>query len=141
MDKSINKRLSSLGVSDKELSEEKRVETHVDKMSPVEMLQALKERYKDRKDELTDINIVSEFITRIETVDQCINLISNNKERNEMLSAIKYLFSFVRDWEREIPRGLTPMGYITLSYKGDMEIKNKIDNIKERWKKDIDELD
>ena len=61
-------------------------------MTPVEMLQALKKRYIDRKSEVDEhvdfLDIASNWGIRIETVDQCINLISNNKEREEMLRAI-----------------------------------------------------
>jgi len=144
MDKIIQKRLNELGVSNKEFVEEKRVETHISKMTPVEMLRALKERYIDRKDEISggsDCNPIVQLDIRIETVEQCINLISNNKERNDMLGSIKYLLQFVRDWEKEVPRGLPPMSYLTGDYKADVEIKKKIDTIKDKWEEELNKIE
>jgi len=144
MDKSINKRLSQLGVSNQEIHEEKRVEIYVNNMTSIEALRALKERYIDRRDELLDSlegDLVREYTYRISTVNECINLISKNKERDEMLKSIKYLLRFVVDWEGEVPKDLTPMDYLTGDYGEDVKIKNKIDKIRNIWGKEIEGLD
>ena len=44
--------------------------------------------------------------------------------------AIKYLLSFVPDWAKEVPKGLNPTFYGTLTYKGDLEVKAMVDDIR-----------
>ena len=48
---------------------------------------------------------------------------------NELLKACKYLMAFVPDWAKIVPRGLDPTFYGTLSYEGDLNIKNRIEEI------------
>jgi len=92
MDKLINKRLSALGISDKELVEDKRVETSIDNMTSLEKsidnmtslerLRWLKEKLSDKKDNLTmryDGALIIKLGHKIEGVDACIKLISYNK--------------------------------------------------------------
>jgi len=52
---------------------------------------------------------------------------------DEVKNDIKFLLSFVPSWAKIVPKGLDPTFYGTLSYKGDLEIKNKIDEIYEKY--------
>ena len=51
------------------------------------------------------------------------------KENRELRNAGEYLLKFVPPWAREVPRGLFITFYGTLSYDGDLAVKEKVDNI------------
>jgi hypothetical protein len=46
---------------------------------------------------------------------------------------IKFLLNLLPNWAQEVPKGLDAMFYGTLRYEDDLKIKNKIDQIKERY--------
>ncbi|MGD9157241.1 MAG: hypothetical protein PVG39_02430 [Desulfobacteraceae bacterium] len=48
----------------------------------------------------------------------------------DLLEACKFLMSFVPDWAKEVPPGLFPMSYGTLTYDGDLKVKQEVDKIK-----------
>lgn len=50
---------------------------------------------------------------------------------NDLLEACKYLMSFVPEWAENVPEGLDPIFYGTLSYNGDLEVKKRVDEIRE----------
>jgi len=50
--------------------------------------------------------------------------------QSDLLEACKYLMSFVPDWVKIVPKGLDPTFYGTLSYKGDLDVKRRVDEIK-----------
>ena len=47
---------------------------------------------------------------------------------------LKLLLSLVPYWAKEVPKGLDPTFYGTLSYEGDLDVKKKIDIICEALK-------
>lgn len=47
----------------------------------------------------------------------------------ELLDAVKYLLSFAPHYD--VPKGLDPTLYFSLTYDGDVEIKHQIDKIKQ----------
>ena len=52
------------------------------------------------------------------------------KRRQE---AIAYLLTLLQGWEKEIPKGLDPTFYVTTTYEGDVEVKKKVDVIRDRY--------
>ena len=51
-------------------------------------------------------------------------------ERDGLKAAGKYLLSFVPAWAKEVPEGLAPMFYGTLTADGDREVKKWVDEIR-----------
>lgn len=47
----------------------------------------------------------------------------------EAVKAIEYLYPNVDGMFKDIPEGLSPMFYHTLSYDGDMKVRERLDNI------------
>jgi len=49
------------------------------------------------------------------------------------IADIKFLMSFVPEWAKEVPRGLDPTFYGTLSYDGDMKVKKRVDELSKKY--------
>lgn len=47
----------------------------------------------------------------------------------EAVKAIEYLYPNIDKMFKDIPEGLSPMFYHTLSYDGDMKVRQRLDNI------------
>ena len=47
----------------------------------------------------------------------------------EAVKAIEYLYPNIDKMFKDIPEGLSPMFYHTLSYDGDMKVRERLDNI------------
>lgn len=47
--------------------------------------------------------------------------------------ALGLLLKYLTDWTKEIPAGLDPTFYHTGSYEGDLELKEQIDEIRDRY--------
>lgn len=52
---------------------------------------------------------------------------------------IKFLLSLVPDWAKIVPEGLEPTMYGTLTYEGDLEVKKRVDKIRQRLKEGRDD--
>ena len=52
------------------------------------------------------------------------------KQENELKEAIRYLLKFMPEWVREVPDGLCPIMYGTLSAEGDRKVKARVDQIR-----------
>jgi len=48
---------------------------------------------------------------------------------------IEFLLSLIVDWAKEVPKGLNPTMYGTLTYEGDLRVKNRLDKIIRRLKR------
>ena len=153
MDKSINKRLSELGVTDKELTKiEKKVNSIIGDMTPLKILHTLKEKYIERIDEhpkelrnerYEDDNIffnkesAKALNQGVIVVNECIDLISCSKERKHMLRDIDYLLSFVKTLF-----GLDELVSPGLSLTADEKVKKCVNDMENTWRKKIkEELD
>ena len=44
---------------------------------------------------------------------------------------LDFLLSLVPPWAKEVPKGLDPTMYGTGTYEGDLEVKKRVDEIKE----------
>lgn len=53
------------------------------------------------------------------------------KEIEELEDAIKFLLNFAPQ-EEEVPKGLNPMFYKTCTYEGDVELQQRVNEIRER---------
>lgn len=51
------------------------------------------------------------------------------KQLKEAVEAIEYLYPNIDKMFKDIPEGLSPMVYHTLSYEGDMKVRERLDNI------------
>jgi len=59
---------------------------------------------------------------------------SRCQEKLDIKNDIKFLLSFApREEPEDLPRGLDPTFYFTLSYEGDMEIAKRIKNIEVKY--------
>ncbi len=55
------------------------------------------------------------------------------KRRQE---AIAYLLTLLPGWDKEIPKDLDPTFYMTTTYEGDVEVKEKVDELKKKYLED-----
>ena len=51
------------------------------------------------------------------------------QQLKEAVKAIEYLYPNIDKMFKDIPEGLSPMFYHTLSYDGDMKVRERLDNI------------
>lgn len=51
------------------------------------------------------------------------------QQLTEAVKAIEYLYPNIDKMFKDIPEGLSPMFYHTLSYDGDMKVRERLDNI------------
>ena len=70
---------------------------------------------------------VSGRIDRIEALEQEVTRLK--KQLAEAVEAIEYLYPNIDAMFKDIPEGLSPMFYHTLSYDGDMKVRERLDNI------------
>jgi len=52
------------------------------------------------------------------------------KNKKDLLEACKYLISFIPTWAENVPEGLDPTFYGTLSYEGDLKVNRQVNKIK-----------
>ena len=67
----------------------------------------------------------------IKAIDECMEIFKEADQR--VLSDVNFLISLCAGWKEDVPKGLTPMGYVTLDYKGDMVIKKRFDLIMDTY--------
>ena len=53
---------------------------------------------------------------------------------------MQFLLSLLPDWTKEVPKGLDPTFYGTLSYEGDKLVKIRIENIMKRAKQSYEDI-
>jgi len=53
---------------------------------------------------------------------------------------MQYMYSLLPDWTKEVPKGLDPTFYGTLSYEGDKLVKIRIENIMKRAKTSYEDI-
>ena len=62
-----------------------------------------------------------------------VELVKKIKEEAKIeYEDMQFLFTLLPDWALTVPPNLDPTFYGTLSYEGDMEIKKRLERIKER---------
>ena len=70
---------------------------------------------------------VSNMIDKIEAFEQEVTRLK--KQLAEAVKTIEYLYPNIDKMFKDIPEGLSPMFYHTLSYDGDMKVRERLDNI------------
>lgn len=77
--------------------------------------------WNSRKPLFTDLR---EFINL--SANKFLEILDNKRD-------IEFLLSLVPNWAKFVPKGLYPMLYGTGSYEGDLEVKNRINEIYKKW--------
>jgi hypothetical protein len=106
-------------------------------------LKKLKAEYVEGKNEranagdgqlsVTNQASMEKYDACIKAIDECIEIFTEADQR--VVSDINFLISLCDGWKKDVPKGNTPMGYVTLSYEGDMEIKKRFDLIMDTYVK------
>lgn len=73
---------------------------------------------------LQDLLILNERCEELEKENEQLK-----QQLKEVVKAIEYLYPNVDKMFKDIPEGLSPMFYHTLSYDGDMKVRERLDNI------------
>ena len=100
-------------------------------------LREIRDDYTRRKDSCSRSNdpeliaSVSNFEFGIDVMNKCIDIFAEADK--QVSSDVNFLISLCEGWRKDIPEGLTPMGYTTLTYEGDIAIKERFDIIDETY--------
>lgn len=73
---------------------------------------------------LQDLLILNERYEELEKENEQLK-----QQLKEAVKAIEYLYPNIDKMFKDIPEGLSPMFYHTLSYDGDMKVRERLDNI------------
>jgi len=113
--------------------------------SYLKSLKELRDEYTKRKNECLESQDADKF-DDVEGLEGCIVAVNKCIEifklsEKQVVKNMNFIISLCDGWKKSIPEGLTPMGYVTLSYDGDMDIKRQFDLIVETYAKVSDTED